>query len=249
MIIFDEYNFVKEIIESHEKPPTMGIRKLINYIAMYYYDDYGDGCLLSKYANKIMSTLNEFDFPLYIYQEYLFVDYIKRVCKKYQDGKLSHILRDNSPVVITTDEFETIKKAPTEKHQKVLFTLYVIAKKVGINGWVNYPLKDIFEYADVRVRQDERHKIIYELKELGLIQINHIIDKTGYKVNICEDSAEEISIYSFEHCGNQYLSKCKPGWRMCEICGKMIKIKAPNHKYCKNCAKIVNIYKTKEKCS
>lgn len=249
MIIFDEYNYVENIIKSHEKPSQMGIRKLINYIAMYYYDDYGDGCLLGKYVNKVMEVMRDFEFPLYIYQEYIFVDYIKRICKKYQTGKLSHTLRDDTPVIITEQEIKVINQAPSEKHSKVLFTLYVIAKKISQSGWVNYSLKDIFDYADVRVKQDERHRIIYDLKEGGIIQINHIIDKTGYKVTFYPDSPTYMMVNSFEHCGNQYLSKYRIGWRMCEICGKMIKIKAPNHKYCKTCAKIVNIYKTKEKCS
>lgn len=247
MIIFDEYSYVRDIIKTHIKPPQMGIRKLINYIAMYYYDDYGDGCLLSSYASKIIDELNRFDLPLYVYQEYLFIDYIKRICKKYQVGKLNHTLRNSDPIIITKKEIEVIKTAPTEKMQKVLFTFYVIAKKINSTGWVNYSLKDVFEYADVRLKQDERHYMIYELKELGLLQVNHIINKTGYKVEFYPDSEAEFEIYTFEHCGNQFLSKYKKGWKMCNICGKLIKIKAPNQKYCKVCAKIVNIYKTKEK--
>lgn len=239
MLIVDEKELIESIIASKEKPQKMGMRSFIRYLAMYYYDEYGS-LPLQTYISFIQDKIKSFSFPLYMYEESRFYKYLFKICSKIKSGTMNYKLRDSSPVVITKEEMKTISLAPTEKHRKLLFTLYVFAKKViPSTGWVNFPLRDIFTFANVYVSQNQKYEMIYDLNQLKLIEVNHIIDKQGYKVNLINDSPPAITISDFRSLGNQYLGKTKEGWMDCQICHRMVKIKSKHdhsRKYCRACA-------------
>ena len=248
MLIVDERELVESIIASKEKPPKMGMRSFIRYLAMYYYDEYGS-LPLASYIGFIQNKIKTFSFPLYVYEESRFYNYLFKTCSKIKSGTMNHKLRDSAPVVITKEEMKIISLAPTEKHRKLLFTLYVLAKKViPSTGWVNFSLRDIFAFANVYVNQNQKYEMIYDLNQLKLIEVNHIIDKQGYKVNLIEDSPPAIAISDFRSLGNQYLGKTKDGWIDCEICHRMVKIKSKydhSRKYCRTCAEEVDRVKAR----
>lgn len=238
MLILDERSQIESIIETGEKPPKMGMRSLIRYLAMYYYEDYKE-LPLECYIKNIQGKIKSFSFPLYIYEESRYYRYIFRICSKMKSGTMNQILRDSSPISITNEEIKIVKKAPTDRHQKVLFTLYVLAKKnIPSTGWVNYSIRDIFSYANVHVDKNTQYEIMYDLHRLKLIQINRMIDKQGFKVDYVEGDVA-ITISEFTCLGNQYLGKFKEGWVDCKICHKMVKIHSRHdhsRKYCKRCA-------------
>ena len=49
----------------------------------------------------------------------------------------------------------------------------------------------------------------------------------------------DFTIYEFENLGNTFLNKYKEGYKMCEVCGKLIKIKGANQKYCDKCSPVM----------
>ena len=252
MLVLDEKEQIEGIIKTKEKPTRMGTRSLIRYLAMYYHDDFSS-LSLEGYISEIQNIVNSFNLPLYVYEESKFYKYVFQVCSKMKGGTMNHELRDSTPVSITEQEIAIISTAPTEKHQKLLFTLYVMAKKVvPSTGWVNFPLRDIFAFANVYVKRDQKYEMIYDLNKLGLIEVNHIIDKQGYKVTLINDSPAAITISDFSSLGNQYLGKYKAGWIDCQRCHRMVKIKSKygrSRKYCTSCAEEVDRDKARKRMS
>lgn len=237
MIRINERSWIEEILSTHEKPNKMTYYQLERYIAMYYFDEWHE-LKNSQYARNVLDVMKEFHFSFTDYQEWKHVDYVKRFCKKLVNDKARHTLLEIKSVSLTRKEIEIIRSAETEKQQQLMFTFYVFAKiNLMPTGWINYDLKDVFECADLKMTKQNRHRFIYGLYKQGLIRLNEYPDKRGYMVQLQDDINDiAMTITCFEHLGRQYLDKYKDGWMMCKGCGKMIKIKAPNQKYCKKCA-------------
>lgn len=243
MIQFDEVKMVSEFISIHKKPDHMGIKRLIRYLCSYYYNEYESKDLI-EYVDKIKSEMRLFKLSIIEYREFQFSRYINQMCQKMRNGKLSHNLIHCEYIDITEPEIEIIKKGRSEKHQKVLFTLYALAKVIpNPTGWVNRTLTDIFSLANVSMTNKEKRFLINDLYKDGLIELSNSLKLQGYKVQLRSGDIA-IHITDMEHFGRQYLHNCKPGWRMCEICKKMVRMNAPNQKYCKSCAKKQNIKNT-----
>ena len=241
MIRNNEKEWVADILATHEKPNNMTMYQLIRFIAMYHYYDWHE-LKPSQYTRNVLDVMKEFNFGFLDYQEWKFVSYTKRFIKKMIDGKIRHDLLDIKSVSITKKEMDIIRSAETEKQQMVMFTMFVLAKvNLMPSGWINDDLKDVFEYADVKLTKKERHKFIHTLYVQHLIKLNEYPDRRGYQVDLQDDKSDIVmTVTIFEHLGRQYLNKYKDGWKMCENCGKMIKIKAPNQKYCKKCYEYIH---------
>lgn len=239
MIMYNEKDVVGEIIANHDKPYKMTYYKLIRYIAMYYYDEWHE-LRIGQYVDNVLEKMREFNFDI-SYQEWKFVQYTRRFCKKLISGKARHELLDIRSVNITRKEMNIIQSAETEKQQMLMFTFFVVAKiSIAPSGWINYDLKDVFDLADVKLTKLNRHKMIHELYAQKLIRLNEYPDKRGYYIELQDDSNDiMMTITDFEHVGRQYLEKYKDGWKMCERCKRMIRMHAPNQKYCKKCAEII----------
>lgn len=251
-IVFNERNQVEEILKNKIKTPSLRVTWLIVLLAKYYYENYKEDKTIKNYYSKIKETLSEIKMENWEYKEYEYIDRIKNICKRMKNGDIENKLKEINEISITKDEMTIIQKGNNEKEQKVLFTMFVLAKSLlKPSGWINYPRKDIFIKADVRMTNKEKSMLIHSLYKNGLIELNPVVDKDGYKVNLSDDQNNniEFTITKFDHIGNQYLQKYKQGWKMCENCGRMIKIKSNEgrpQKYCKKCGEEINRKKTKE---
>lgn len=236
MIIINEYDYVKNIIETKNIPKDISNKRLLIYIAKYFFDD---KLTKQEYKNVIFEEMKKFELPLNHYQEYKYDSYVTGLCEKLLSGELSHELRKIDSVDIYRSELDIIEQGESDKEKKLLFTLFVLAKINGTNsGWVNNEAKDIFSLANVTATIKDRSLMIHKLYKAGLIGQTHKNDKLGYKVNIGVDVENiVISINSFENIGNQYIANFKSGWKMCVCCGKLFKTKGTNSKYCKACAR------------
>lgn len=240
MIVIDEYNYVKKILEEHIIPKNMSIKKIMLYIAKYYYSD---NLSLNEYIRMIYDKILDFNLPQ-IYQAYKYEDYLKTICKKILNGEIPTSLRKIDSISLFKSEYENISRCISDRQRKLLFTLYILAKINNCNGWVNYESKDIFTLANITTTTKERSLLIYEMYQQGLLEQTHKNDVIGYKVELGNDTEEIIlTINSFENLGNQFLAFYKDNWKMCELCGRMIKKKAPNIKYCKPCSQQKNLEK------
>lgn len=237
-MIINEYEYVKGIMERHEKPKDISIKKLISYIAKYYYSDHINDKLM-KYKQFVFSKLNEFNLDSSYYRESLYDNYVNLICKKILKGQVNSTLFNPKEIQISKKEFDIIRSVPSERHQKLLFTMYVLAKtRLNSNGWVNYSLKEIFQCANINIKRDDKILMINDLKEWGYITTSLSYKRTGFKVEyyeVDEENSIEKVITNFSNIGNQYIVMIRDGWKMCECCGRLIKIKGNATKYCNKC--------------
>lgn len=237
MIVFNERKRIENIINNRDKKEIKNIYSLIKALIKYYYPQF-ENKTWREYQSFIISELDKFQFDASEYDEWKYADYIKRICKKALSGDFNIYLREFNYVEITEGEMEIIAKAENNKQKKLLFTLYVLAKLYPYgSGWVNYRDSEIFKLANVHLNIEDRDYLIHDLYTLGLLQLNHIVGKSGLKVELVENSPAACKVTRADHFGNQYmLYEKNHEWIMCERCGRLVKRRSPNQKYCKKCA-------------
>ena len=248
MIIINEYEYVKQILENRIIPKGVSNKRVLLYIAKYYFDPF---LTVNEMTELIFKTMDEFHLPLELYQEYKYASYVKGICEKLFSKELSSDFRNVEYVNIYQSELDIINRGENDRERKLLFTLFILAKTNGSSsGWINNELKDIFQLANVTATIKERATMVYKLYHAGLISQSHKIDNLSLKVDLgSDDEPVELVVNSFENIGNQYIANFKPGWKMCECCGKLYKVKSVEGrpgKYCKQCAYIIKLKKNNQ---
>ena len=248
-MIINEYQYAKKIIEDKEIPKGVSIKKLISYIARYFYNDNKDKKPI-EFRKFIFEKMKQYNLDSGYYRESLYSNYVDTFCKKLLRGKISYKLANPISVTLTKKEIDEIKKAATEKHQKLLFTMYVLAKtRDQSNGWINYSLREIFQYANINVVRKEKILMLNDLKNWGLIETPVSYTKVAFKVKYHKETKKNpivFNITDFNNIGNQYVVTIRDGWKMCECCGRLIKIKGRANKYCNKCATKIQYQKINE---
>ena len=245
MIIINERKYVEDILHTNIKPETVGVKRLLLYIAKYHYSDWKD-LSVSQYSKNVLQRIKDFHLSPAYYQEYKYANYVKNICTKLKKEKIPTQLRDIKNVIISKPEMNLIQSAQNEKEQKVLFTLYVLAKiNHNSNGWVNYSTADIFKAANVVMKKWDRESMIGNMGREGLLSYSRSTKNSAIKVDFIEGEPE-VEISSFEKIGNQYIVLYKPGWIMCRKCGRLIKKHGNNQKYCYKCSDEIEAEKQAE---
>lgn len=238
MIIINEYDYVKQILESKVIPKGVSNKRVLLYIAKYYFNP---NCSVKEMQGLIFEKMKEFKLNPEVYQEYKYASYVKGLCEKLLSNEISREFRKVESVYLCQSELDIINKGETDKEKKLLFTLFVLAKINGTNsGWVNNEIKDIFQLANITATIKDRALLLHKVYKAGLIGQSFRNDKLGYKVDLGKDNEPVVLVVdSFENIGNQYIANFKDGWKMCECCGKLFKVKSKkdfSSKYCKQCA-------------
>lgn len=144
---------------------------------------------------------------------------------------------------ITDVELEKISSLNNLKYEKVMFILLVYAKiynQLNDNQkyWVNEELKYIFSDTKLTLKEVDQCKIIFELSQLGYIEVSKNVNCTNVHVLIAnEDSESQIVINDFRNLIYYYLRWKGEKIIECEKCGKLIKPNNNKTKYCKECAR------------
>lgn len=159
--------------------------------------------------------------------------------RKNKDYKLINI-----SVGITKNEIDKIKEYGNLKYEKLLFTLLVYAKiynQLNSNdkNWVNEQHKYIFSDAKIAIKAIDQGKMLYQLKELGYIDIAQKNDCTNVKVKyIDENSDVVIEIHDFRNLVFEYIRYFEPDkYDRCIECGVLIKLNSNRQQYCNSCWK------------
>lgn len=241
MIIFNERKRIADIINRRDKKAILNKYTLIRSLIKYYYPQFANRNW-KEYYRFILSEMDKFQFDIEEYEEWEYSDFVKRTCKNALNGEFNVNLRNLDYVEITEAEFDIIAKAETNPQKKLLFTLYVLAKLYPYDsGWVNFRDAEIFKLANVHLSIEDRDYLIHDLKEQGLLELNHIVGKSGLRVKLASDSPVALRIERPDHFGNQYLLYLKNHeWMMCERCGRLIRRNNNKQKYCKYCYKKLN---------
>ena len=161
-------------------------------------------------------------------------------------------------IPITKNELLTINEIKSKPMKRIAFSMLCLAKyRNTINpqnkNWINYEFKDIFRMANVVSTVKEQCHIIHDMKLLGLIKMNKLVDNLS--INVCYidtyDSAEILKITDFRNLGYEYLLHCGEKFTRCKKCKLLIKQSKTRPKlYCSECSKTMqlewdNAYKKK----
>ena len=142
-------------------------------------------------------------------------------------------------IVLYKDELDLINTLEKDRDKKLLFTCYIIARFYNTEGWVNMSRIELFKLANITLTSKERNITIGKLIQSGYLQDSKKNENLNIKVNFIEGE-KALEVKELKNVGNQFIAMTKKDYKMCEICGKLIKIKIKNDystKYCVKCAK------------
>lgn len=236
-LIFNEKRYIEEILNSH-KQLDIGLFQLIQLIATYYYQEgYDDKIELARIVNR---EIESFDIDGYFYEKnYKIIDSAVKSIVQY-DAKL----KDIANVPIYQSEYNIISSCGDSKHQKLLSTLYVMARWNGDSGWTSSnkcKLQHIKKSANLNCTNSELNLLLHDLFKDGYIKISRNPSKPCYQiVNFNADKNEDVKLLfdSFDDVGNKFLASKDNNHIICSVCGRLVKRTSPRMKYCKKCAEI-----------
>ncbi len=236
-IILNEKKVVEDALKYGKidnKKPTTTIRLLIKYF-------YSQG----KNKDEVRSLIE--DFMKNNYKGFNIVKWNKQLDRmvkpnKYQNYDLFVV----DDVLISKNEIKRISNIQNYRLEKIAFILLAYAKiynqmnKTDSN-WVNSELKDIFSDAKIAISSESQAKMIYKLKELGLVDVSKKVDCTNIKVLFVDSSIKEedilIRINNFKNFIYEYCRLKGEKIIECSECGCLIKKTSGTRKYCKECGK------------
>lgn len=245
-IVLNEKKIVDDALKYgviDNKKPTTTIRLLIKHF-------YSQG----KDKNEVKSLIE--DFMKKNYEGFNIVKWNKKldsmVRKNENQNYNLFIVKD---VLISKNEIKTISNIQNYRLEKIAFVLLVYAKiynqmNNNDSNWVNSELKDIFRDAKIAINLNSQAKMIHKLKELNLVDISIKVDCTNIKVLFADNDIKEedilIKVNNFKNFIYEYCKLKNENIINCVECGCLIKRTNSRKKYCKECAKEINIKKTIE---
>ena len=235
MIILNE----REYAENCLRNGLMDLKPFntLSILAKYYYHCYG--YRKKKITALLLDYLSKY-YPRYELNELSWQTSIEKIAANAGSFELFEI----SGVKITKTEMETIIGLKNKVLERLAFTMLCLAKLNNIknpknNGWVNADSKEIFGYARISCKADEREVKIGQLWQKGLLEFSKRNDNLNCRVTFMNDnSEEELFISDFRELGYEYLLYKGENFIRCADCGILTRgNKAGTKKYCKNCAK------------
>ena len=239
--IFNEKLYIDRLIETHDiNKLDIGLYQLIQLLCIYFYqyEDCKDKNIL---ASRVNQELVLFNFKDYYYESWY--KNILNICQYVIKKELN--MKDAYSIDIYINEIENIKQCGDMKHQKLLFTLNVLARWNNDSGWTptQMTLAQIKEMANITCSSSEFNKLFYDLIQSEYIISMKKADKFVYKIvyyNQDKNIDKFITISSFENIGNYYAVSQVNTHTMCSMCGKLIKKTNNKIKYCKKCAEKIH---------
>lgn len=228
-IILDEKSWAENVLNGLDlgKKPSSTIARLGRY---YYANGYGK----LEIQNLLRDFIIKCDPYARIAQWEPFLESVAKHSDKYP-------LINIEGVEITKQEMAKINELSAKNLRKLMFTMLCLAKygnavSAKNNNWVNFPSKDIFTLANIKITSVRQSLMINDLWNAGFIGYSNLVDNININVKIVMDGERELLITDFRNLGNQYLQHTEGGYIMCECCGACIKSTNNRRRYCQDCA-------------
>ena len=235
--ILNETKYVEDIINSSTLPDKMSVNTIITYLTKYYYRKC-DSFL--EIENSVCEQMSKFNIDVRYYQEYKCRLRVKKICNAIKEGKLD-LLREYESIPLYKSEYDKIMSCENDKEKKFLFTVCILARYTDKYGWVYNPKNEMFKLANISSTTKGHKEIIYNLLHSGLIKNTKKVDDVKIGVDIADVSEEIVfEISNINNLGNQFMAFIKDDYKLCECCGKLIKITNNRQKYCKKCYEKIN---------
>lgn len=242
-IILNEMEYAQEKILNNDmgKNPLETFAHLARYYRYVGYDDSDIKSMLEQFILRCEPNAN-----ISYWEDS--IDYRIR-----STAKQRLIIIDHIP--ITEEEIERCKSTGSARRGRLLFTLICYAKYANIvrgkdSCWINSDDKDIFCDANVRVTIRQQSLMLNDLKEMGYISFNNIVDSTSIRVDCLDSGRPAIKVTDFRNLGYQFSKFVDDGtgeYIQCKECGIITPRKGRRNIYCKECATEVNRRKTADR--
>ena len=220
-LILNEKQYIEKMLELGDcSPKDLGasIALLTRYMYQEKYTQKEIYNGIEKFASKVDS---DFD----INNWYSFIDKCIGKAKKRDLLNIDYI-------PITQKELDTIKEIKNPARERLAFTLLVIAKFNNLksetnNNWINYSMDVYFNLARVTCKVDDRPYMIYDLKELGLVEVSKKITRFNIRITFVDNESDPVlKITDMRELGYQYQNLGpKSKIKLCKRCGKPYKVK------------------------
>ena len=240
-LLFNEKLYIENVLQNHDKNNIdINLFQLTQLITIYLYQEHGidDKYQLEKRVN---AELECFKFDGYYYEKHYKV--IRQIIQSVIKYDLK--LKDVYKVPIYKDEYDIIKSCGDNKHQKLLITLYVMARWNNNEfGWTSSRCKTqhIKKSANINMTNRDFDLLFHDLLVNGYIKGTKKVGKFCYQMlNYNTDKNQPIvfEVDSFDNIGNKFIASQANTHTTCYLCGKLIKKISPRTKYCSKCAKEV----------
>ena len=240
-LIFNEKTYIEEVLSTHDSDVNISKFQLIQLIAIYLYQEY-DISDKEQLEKRINAELECFNFDGYYYEAYYRI--IRQIVQSVIKYDLK--LKEAHKSVIYQNEYDIIKGCGDKKHQKLLATLYIMARWNDNDfGWTSSKCKlnHIKKSANLNMSNNDFYLLIHDLIVGGYINNTKKVGKfcfqpLGYNTDKNEPIAFEVD--SFDNIGNKFIASQDNTHTTCSICGRLIKKISPRTKYCPKCAKEVH---------
>lgn len=234
--ILNEKKYVEDIINSSTLPEKMSVNMMITYLTKYYYINSNS---IAEVIEKVCTQMDKFNIDIRYYQEYKCKSRVEKICKSIADEKIE-LLKEHTGIPLYKSEYDRIMMCENDKEKKLLFTIYILARYTDRYGWVYNPRNEIFKLANISSTTKGYKEIIFNLLHNGYIKNTNKVDDIKIGVDLADTSEDVIlEINNINNLGNQFIAFIKDDYKLCESCGKLIKIKnlkAHSTKYCTKCA-------------
>lgn len=160
-------------------------------------------------------------------------------------GKRDLVKLDYVP--ITNLEIGICSTVGMIQKQRLMFTLFALAKFNKLTnpkneGWVSITDARLFSLANIQMGVKKQSLMLNDLYQNKYISFARGIDNTSIKVLFLDmESPAVLRLTDMRNLGNQYMLHTQKGYMQCECCGKIVKKNSNNQRYCKPCARIMNI--------
>lgn len=139
------------------------------------------------------------------------------------------------------------------EYKKILFTFLIlgkIQKEYRGNYYLNNPFSELFKRANVSTKN--QYNILGDLKRAGIVNIGQrLAINCVFLENLEGVTSEDVLlVWDFEHIGWSFEQHLSPkSFIICDNpeCKKIVKKSANNQKYCKDCSKIMDKIKARER--
>lgn len=241
--IMNEKKYVEELIDSSVLPEGLTPNVAIGYLTKYYCEQ---GCTLEDTVQNVCEKMNSFNLDILQYQEYQAAARARRYYNAHSSGKTAS-LRNYDTVKLYKSEYDKIMMCETDRQKKVLFTLYILARFTDRYGWVYQTESDIFKLANVSSSIKERCVILGYLIGNGFVKETKKVNDLKIGVELSDGNEDVVlEISKIDKLGNQIMAHIKDGYKICEVCGKLIKIKGNKTTYCSKCAEEKELIRKRE---
>ena len=242
MVVLNEREYAEELLQKDVTCRTAG--HALHYIEKLYFSQ-------GYSKEEVKKKLDDFLVAhMFGYNRVLDENFIVQAIASAKGKQLVEL----DGVSVTKSETQKILALDGKPMQRLMFTMLCLAKfHMAVNNkcnyWITEDTRDIFRMAGVSVNVDKQNEMIRELRNLGFIGFASLkkIDNLNIHVLIADEEPPiAVTVSNFETAGIQWNQFCGKLYIRCECCGRIVARTGRRQKYCRKCAKSINIEKTSQ---